>query len=166
MLSLVIFITPWHECVCYGQGFAKDSFPLLFLGPVIHFFALSITSHWFNEYPNKKCSLTRNTCRIAKPLCALALALCFNTWAENRLQDCCVKQGGITAQTAWAVIQTSALRKRHVCPKKIYIHISWHWPITWCWEVASDKQGPLKRSHFMFRLSWKYYNLCFFLVFF
>lgn len=50
-------------------------------------------------------------------LCVLALAQHFDTRAENRWQDCCVKLGEITAQTAGAVIQTSALGKQHVCQK-------------------------------------------------
>lgn len=60
-------------------------------------------------------------------LCPLASALLFETQAENRHQQCCDKQAGITAQTI-KVIQTSALGKRHVCQgEKNYIN--------WCWLV-------------------------------
>lgn len=51
-------------------------------------------------------------------LCVLALALHFDTRAENRWQDCCVKLGGIPAQPGRAVIQTSAMGKQHVCVTK------------------------------------------------
>lgn len=50
-------------------------------------------------------------------LCVLALAQHFDTQSENRWQACCVKLGGITAQTVGAVIQTSALGKQHACLK-------------------------------------------------